>query len=73
MQAVSQPLVNAIEYGQERKEIKKKPNAKESAAMMLGMLHGLAQQHRAEGIEDRPLSEEDIRIAVGLFWDGIKE
>ena len=72
MQAISQPLVNTIEHAQEREEIKEKPNAKQSAAMMLGMLHGLAQQHRAEGIEDLPLSEEDIRMVVNFFWDSMK-
>ena len=72
MQAISQPLVNTIEYAQEREEIKEKPNAKESAAMMLGMLHGLAQQHRAAGKEENILSKNDIQMTVDLFWDGMK-
>ncbi len=73
MRAFSKPLVDALEYAQSMKEIKKKPNAQESAAMVFGMLHGLAQQRRAEGTEGRPLSEEDIHMAVDLFWEGIRK
>ena len=71
MQAVSQPLVETLKLAQQSGEIKKQPSAEEVAAMMLGMLHGLAQQHRATGVEGKALSHRDTQIAVDLFWDGI--
>ncbi|MBT3339121.1 MAG: TetR/AcrR family transcriptional regulator [Anaerolineae bacterium] len=71
MQAISQPLVNALVFAKEMDEIKSTPSAEEIAAMMLGMLHGLAQQHRAAGVDGRALSDEDIQMAVNLFWEGI--
>ena len=73
MQAISLPLVETLQLAQQSDEIKNKPSAGESAAMMLGMLHGLAQQHRATGVDGRALSQDDIQMVVGLFWDGIKK
>ncbi len=72
MQFISQPLVETLKSAQEDNEIKTNPNAEEAAAMMLGILHGLAQQHRSTGTERRALSEEDIQMAVNLFWEGVK-
>ena len=69
MRPISQPLIEALELAQQSGEIKKEPNAKEAAAMMLGMLHGL--QHHATGAEGKSLSEKDIEMAVHLLWDGI--
>ena len=72
MHSISQPLVETLKSSQERGEIKKSPSADETAAILLGMLHGLAQQHRASGIEGRALSEDDIQKVVTLFWEGVK-
>ena len=72
MQFISYPLVETLKSAQKDNVIKINPSAEEAAAMMLGMLHGLAQQHRSTGIEGRALSEEDIQMAVNLFWEGIK-
>ena len=73
MQAISQPLVETLNFAQQSGEIKNKPNAGESAALLIGMLHGLAQQHRAVGIEGKALSKDDIQMVVDLFWDGVKK
>ena len=72
MQFISQPLAETLNLAQQTSQIQERPSAEESAAMLLGMLHGLAQQHRASGIKGRALSEDDIRMAVNLFWEGIK-
>jgi len=71
IQTVSQPLVKTLQLAQEADEIKTQPSAEEAASMLLGMLHGLAQQHRCAGIEGRVISEEDIQMVVSLFWEGI--
>ena len=73
MEAVSEPIVEAVQLAQETDEIKSQPNAEEAASMLLGMLHGLAQQHRSAGIEGCVLSEDDIQMAVNLFWEGVKK
>jgi AcrR family transcriptional regulator len=72
MQSVSQPLVETLKLAQEAGEINIKPNAEEAAAMMLGMLHGLAQQHHATGKEENIISKNDIQMAVDLLWGGMK-
>ncbi len=72
IQSVSQPLVKTLQVAQEMDKIKANPSAEEAASMILGMLHGLAQQRRCAGIEGRALSEEDIQMAVNLFWEGVK-
>ena len=73
MEAVSEPSGEAVQLAQETDEIKSQPNAEEAASMLLGMLHGLAQQHRSAGIEGCVLSEDDIQMAVNLFWEGVKK
>ena len=73
IQSVSQPLVKTLQLAQEKNEIKNQPSTEESASMLLGMLHGLAQQRRCAGIEGRVISEEDIQMVVNLFWEGIEK
>lgn len=73
MKSINQPLVEALNLAQQKDEIKIHPSAEEAAAMMLGMLHGLAQQHRSAGIEGRAISEDDIQMVVNLFWEGVKK
>lgn len=69
MKSITQPIIEVLKLAQQSGEIKKKPNAEEAAAMMLGMVHGL--QHHASGGEGKALSQNDTQMAVGLFWDGI--
>ncbi|MBT3321807.1 MAG: TetR/AcrR family transcriptional regulator [Anaerolineae bacterium] len=73
IQRVSQPLVKALQFAQEKNEIKTQPKAEEAASMLLGMLHGLAQQRRCAGIEGRAILEDDIEMVVNLFWEGIEK
>ena len=72
MQSVSQPLVETLSLAQKSGEIMGEPSPEEAASMMLGMLHGLAQQHHATGHEENIISKNDIQMAVNLFWDGMK-
>ncbi len=72
IQSVSQPLVKILQLAQEANEIKTQPSAEEAASMLLGMLHGLAQQRRCAGADGRAISEEDIQMVVNLFWEGVK-
>ena len=73
MQSVSQPIVETLSIAQKSGEIKGEPSTQEAASMILGMLHGLAQHHRATGTEENILSKNDIQMAVDLFWDGMKK
>lgn len=73
MGTISQPLVETLLLAQRSSQIREVPSAAESAAILLGMLHGLAQQRRASGVEGRALSEEDIRMVVELFWKGMEK
>ncbi len=71
MRTISQPLVNALAFAKEMNEIRITPSAEEIAAMMFGMLHGLAQQHRSLGKDKEFITKDDIQMAVDLFWEGI--
>lgn len=71
MRIISQPLVDALAFAQKECRIKSQPNAGEAAALLIGMLHGLAQQHRAAGLDEEFLSKKDIQMIVNLFWDGV--
>ena len=73
MGTISQPLVETLHLAQQTSQIRDVPSAAESAAIFLGMLHGLAQQRRASGVEGRAISEEDIRMVVDLFWEGMEK
>ena len=75
MKSISQPLVDTLKLAQKNEAIKTIPSAGEDSAILLGMLHGLAQQHRATRkaeTEKRALSESDIQMVVNLFWAGVK-
>jgi len=72
MGTISQPLVETLLLAQRSSQISEAPSAAESAAILLGMLHGLAQQRRTSGVEGRAISEEDIRMVVEIFWSGSK-
>ncbi len=72
MQSVSQPIVETLSLAQKSGEIMGEPSPEEAASMMLGMLHGLAQQHHTTGKEENIISKNDIQMAVNLFWDGMK-
>ncbi len=73
MQFISQPLTETLNLARQSSQIQERPDAEESAAIILGMLHGLAQQHRASGIKGRALSEDDIQMTVNLFCKGVKQ
>ena len=73
MKSINQPLLKVLKLAQEKSEIKIRPSAEEAASMLLGMLHGLAQQRRCSGIEGRAISEDDIQMVANLFWEGIEK
>lgn len=73
MGTISQPLVETLLLARQASQIREVPGAAESAAILLGMLHGLAQQRRVSAVEGRAISDKDIRMVVELFWKGMEK
>ncbi len=71
MHTITQPLTEAFAFARKECRIKSTPSAEEAAALLIGMLHGLAQQHRFAGRDKNCVSKEDLKMLIDLFWDGI--
>jgi AcrR family transcriptional regulator len=65
---VRQVLDEAIQAGMLQSPV----DSADAAAMMIGMLHGLAQRRRACQTCDTPiLTETDVNLVVDIFWKGL--
>ncbi len=65
------PIQEALADARASGELRPRPDPYEAAAMLLGMLHGLVQHHRACTDRTPPLSEEDVDLVVEIFWQGM--
>lgn len=67
--AMLQPLEDVLSEATEKGELRSVPNDTSPAALLVGMLHGLMQHKRS--CQPCIISNQDIRILVDIFWDGL--
>ncbi len=63
---IEEVLQEAIAAG----ELKQLPETYSGTSILLGMLHGVGRYHKVRSQAD--LTEEDVRLIVDLFWNGMR-
>lgn len=71
MQAMLAPLQQVLGEARDAGVLRSQPDPIDAAAMLVGMLHGLAQRRRACGDNKPVISEVDVNLVVDIFWKGL--
>jgi AcrR family transcriptional regulator len=71
MQAMLEPLQQVLAEAFEAGELHAQLDPYDAAAVLVGMLHGLAQRRRACRDHEPTISDIDVDRVVDIFWRGL--
>lgn len=67
-----EPFEQTLQTAITRGELRPLPEGYSPAALLLGLFHGMLQHRKSCDSGEFQLSLEDVRLAVEIFWDGMK-